>query len=51
MDYKVKYIKYKTKYLELKIDINNQIGGGKKKLKNNKIGGGKKKKKLKNNKI
>jgi len=31
MDYKNKYIKYKTKYLELKdIDINNQIGGGKK---------------------
>lgn len=30
MDYKDKYIKYKTKYLELKnIDINNQIGGGK----------------------
>ena len=35
MDYKDKYIKYKTKYLELKnIDINNQIGG-RKKLKNN----------------
>jgi ASC-1-like (ASCH) protein len=34
MDHKDKYIKYKTKYLELKnIDINNQIGG--KKLKNN----------------
>lgn len=31
MDYKNKYIKYKTKYLELKnMDINNQIGGGKK---------------------
>jgi len=31
MDYKDKYIKYKTKYLELKnIDINNQTGGGKK---------------------
>jgi shikimate kinase len=30
MDYKDKYIKYKTKYLKLKnIDINNQIGGGK----------------------
>jgi len=30
MDYKDKYIKYKTKYLELKdIDVNNQIGGGK----------------------
>ena len=30
MDYKDKYIKYKTKYLELKnIDINNQIDGGK----------------------
>ena len=30
MDYKDKYIKYKTKYLELKnIDINNQIGGAK----------------------
>ena len=30
MDYKNKYIKYKTKYLELKnIDANNQIGGGK----------------------
>jgi hypothetical protein len=29
MDYKNKYIKYKTKYLELKnIDVNNQIGGG-----------------------
>ena len=29
MDYKNKYIKYKTKYLELKdIDINNQTGGG-----------------------
>jgi hypothetical protein len=28
MDYKDKYIKYKTKYLELKnIDVNNQIGG------------------------
>tara|TARA_X000000950_G_scaffold235142_1_gene285438 strand:+ start:564 stop:1475 length:912 start_codon:yes stop_codon:yes gene_type:complete len=35
MDYKDKYIKYKTKYLELKnMDINNQIGGG---SKNNKI--------------
>ena len=32
MDYKDKYIKYKTKYLNLKnIDINNQIGGGSKK--------------------
>jgi hypothetical protein len=31
MDYKDKYIKYKIKYLELKnMDINNQIGGGKK---------------------
>lgn len=31
MDYKNKYIKYKTKYLELKnMDINNQIGGCKK---------------------
>jgi len=30
MDYKDKYIKYKTKYLELKdMDMNNQIGGGK----------------------
>lgn len=30
MDYKRKYIKYKTKHLELKnIDINNQTGGGK----------------------
>ena len=30
MDYKDKYIKYKTKYLELKnIDVNNQYGGGK----------------------
>ena len=30
MDYTDKYIKYKTKYLELKnIDANNQIGGGK----------------------
>ena len=29
MNYKDKYIKYKTKYLELKdIDVNNQIGGG-----------------------
>ncbi len=29
MGYKDKYIKYKTKYLELKnIDVNNQIGGG-----------------------
>ena len=29
MDYKDKYIKYKTKYLELKnMDINNQFGGG-----------------------
>ena len=28
MDYKDKYIKYKTKYLELKnTDINNQMGG------------------------
>ena len=28
MDYKDKYIKYKTKYLELKnMDVNNQIGG------------------------
>jgi CubicO group peptidase (beta-lactamase class C family) len=32
MDYKEKYIKYKTKYLELKdIDVNNQIGGAKNK--------------------
>ena len=31
MDYKDKYIIYKTKYLELKnIDINNMIGGAKK---------------------
>ena len=31
MDYKDKYIKYKTKYLELKnTDADNQIGGGKK---------------------
>ena len=34
MDYKDKYIKYKTKYLKLKnidinIDMNNQIGGDK----------------------
>jgi pantothenate kinase-related protein Tda10 len=30
MDYKNKYIKYKTKYLELKnINMNNQNGGGK----------------------
>ena len=30
MDYKNKYIKYKTKYLELKnMDVNNQIGGAK----------------------
>jgi len=29
MDYRNKYIKYKTKYLELKnMDTNNQIGGG-----------------------
>ena len=29
MDYKNKYIKYRTKYLELKdINVNNQIGGG-----------------------
>lgn len=28
MNFKDKYIKYKIKYLELKIDINNQIGGG-----------------------
>jgi len=35
MDYKDKYIKYKTKYLELKnidININNQTGGAKKDL-------------------
>jgi hypothetical protein len=33
MNYLDKYIKYKTKYLKLKnIDINNQIGGGKKYL-------------------
>ena len=32
MDYKNKYIKYKTKYLELKnININNQTGSGKNK--------------------
>ena len=40
MDYKDKYIKYKTKYLELKnIELNNQIGGSKKLKKrfNNKI--------------
>lgn len=39
MDYKDKYIKYKTRYLKLKnIDINNQIGGGKKlKYKNNRV--------------
>jgi hypothetical protein len=30
MDHKEKYIKYKTKYLELKINSNNQIGGGSK---------------------
>jgi hypothetical protein len=36
MDYKDKYIKYKTKYFKLKnIDIHNKIGGGKK-LKNKK---------------
>jgi hypothetical protein len=35
MNYEDKYIKYKTKYLELK--NNNIIGGGKKKLKKNKI--------------
>jgi len=33
MDYKEKYIKYKTKYLKLKnANINNQIGGGKKNI-------------------
>jgi len=33
MDYKDKYIKYKTKYLELKnMDVNNQNGGGQKDL-------------------
>ena len=33
MDYKDKYIKYKTKYLELKdINMNNQYGGAKKDL-------------------
>lgn len=33
MDYKDKYIKYKTKYLELKdMDVNNKIGGGKNNL-------------------
>ncbi len=38
MDYKDKYIKYKTKYLELKnIDVNNQIGSGKKLKKKIKI--------------
>jgi len=38
MDYKDKYIKYKTKYLEFKyMDINNQNGGGKKYLKINHI--------------
>lgn len=39
MDYKYKYIKYKTKYLELKnIAVNNQIGGGKKlNYKNNRV--------------
>jgi hypothetical protein len=31
MDHKDKYIKYKTKYLEFK-NINNQIGGAKKKI-------------------
>lgn len=35
MDYKDKYIKYKTKYLELK-NINNYLGGGKKMKKRNK---------------
>jgi hypothetical protein len=35
MDYKDKYIKYKIKYLELKnMNINNQIGSGKKLKKN-----------------
>ncbi len=46
MNYKDKYIKYKTKYLELKnIDVNNQIGGG-----NNDIliRGARRKNKLKN---
>jgi hypothetical protein len=47
MNYKDKYIKYKTKYLELKnMDINNQIGGDKKypinKSKKNSINRGKK---------
>ena len=31
MDYRDKYLRYKTKYLKLKnIDVNNQLGGGKK---------------------
>jgi len=40
MNYENKYIKYKTKYLELKnnnINNNNMIGGGKKKLKKKKL--------------
>jgi hypothetical protein len=37
MDYQDNYIKYKTKYLELKKNINNQIGGNI----NNQIGGSK----------
>jgi hypothetical protein len=44
MDYKDKYIKYKTKYLELKnINVNNQIVGGN----NDILIGGKKKKQIK----
>jgi len=48
MDYKDKYIKYKTKYLELKnIDINNQTGGGKKmKYKKNRVKKNNKNKKM-----
>jgi len=49
MDYKDKYIEYKTKYLKLKnFDINNQIGG--KKLKKNNIRNNRNNKNNENNK-
>ena len=35
MEYKDKYIKYKTKYLQLAENINNQFGGAKKMKKKN----------------
>jgi ASC-1-like (ASCH) protein len=37
MDYKDKYIKYKTKYLQLAEKINNQFGGAKKMKKKSKV--------------